>query len=159
MYSLAVTGKSDKYWTAACLDDDFFDEEPRLASDDETMELVGTTDPILLKAEAEDNFTKSPRAYALAALAVAFSKTVEHHGNIQDWFKASLSLLVSFLRTTLNNTLRRLWDGLYALQLCVLLTDTAGIDRLPMLKKALSTTSHPRNFRTGSKSSQGLSTL
>ncbi|RSL88873.1 hypothetical protein CEP52_015067 [Fusarium oligoseptatum] len=100
VYSLAVTGKGDKYWTAACLDDDFFDEEPRLASDEETLELDGKMDPILLKAEgnpfkAEGNTTKSPRAYALAALAIALYKTVEHHGNIQDWFKASLSLLAS----------------------------------------------------------------
>ncbi|RMJ09624.1 hypothetical protein CDV36_010751 [Fusarium kuroshium] len=93
VYSLIVTGKSDKYWTAACLDDDFFEEEPRLASDEETLEVLGTTDPILLKAEGSP--TKSPRAYALASLAIALYKTVEHHGNIQDWFKASLSLHTS----------------------------------------------------------------
>ncbi|UPK97298.1 hypothetical protein LCI18_008233 [Fusarium solani-melongenae] len=90
VFSLTVTGKSDKYWTAACLDDDVFGEdlgeEPRLASD---AELEGMSDPILLKAEGD--LTLSPRAYAIAALEVALSKIVENHANVLDWFRASLS--------------------------------------------------------------------
>ncbi|KAI8719895.1 hypothetical protein NCS52_00771800 [Fusarium sp. LHS14.1] len=84
--SLMVTGKSDRYWTAVFLDDDFFDEEPRLTTDEETFGWH--TDPIILKDEMK---TASPRAYALAALAVALDKIVEHHLNIQDYFQASLS--------------------------------------------------------------------
>ncbi|UPK98849.1 hypothetical protein LCI18_009784 [Fusarium solani-melongenae] len=93
VYSLTVTGKSDKYWTAVCLDDHVFDEESNLESDEETLEVDGKSDPILLQAEG--NLTKSPRAYAVAALKVALDKIVDHHGNVQDWFKASFSLHTS----------------------------------------------------------------
>ncbi|KAI8719507.1 hypothetical protein NCS52_00731400 [Fusarium sp. LHS14.1] len=90
VFSLTVTGKSDKYWTAACLDDDFFGEdlgeEPRLASD---VDWEGKTDPILLKAE--NDLTLLPRAYAIAALEVALSKIVEIHANVLEWFRASLA--------------------------------------------------------------------
>ncbi|RTE79654.1 hypothetical protein BHE90_005831 [Fusarium euwallaceae] len=97
VYSLTVTGKSDKYWTAACLDDHVFDEESNLESDEETLELDGKSDPIIHQAvlEAEGDLTKSPRSYAIAALKMALDKIVEHHVNILDWFKASFSLHTS----------------------------------------------------------------
>ncbi|KAM0441053.1 hypothetical protein ACHAPT_000358 [Fusarium lateritium] len=92
VYSLMVTCKSHKYWTVGCFDDDFFNEYSRLESDEDILPVEGETDPILLKAElmAKGNLTKSPRAYALAALSIALHKVAEHHGNIQDVFKASL---------------------------------------------------------------------
>ncbi|KAI8684844.1 hypothetical protein NCS57_00151500 [Fusarium keratoplasticum] len=93
VFSFTVTVIKEHYWTVGCFDDDFFEEEPRLPSEDETLVLDGDTDPILLKADG--NLTKSSRSYALAALAIALYKTVEHHGNIQDWFKNSLSLHTS----------------------------------------------------------------
>ncbi|EEU48123.1 uncharacterized protein NECHADRAFT_75383 [Fusarium vanettenii 77-13-4] len=98
VYSLTVTGKSDKYWTAACLDDHAFNEESNLESDEETEVLVGKSDPIIFQAEvkkAEVELTKSPRAYAVAALKIALDKIVEHHGNVQDWFKTSFYLHTS----------------------------------------------------------------
>ncbi|RSM21098.1 hypothetical protein CDV31_000146 [Fusarium ambrosium] len=94
VFSLTVTGKNDKYWTAACLDDDVFGEdlgeEPRLALDEERE---GTPDPILFKEEGNLtlSLTLSPRAYAIAALEVALYKIAEHHGNVLDWFRASIS--------------------------------------------------------------------
>ncbi|KAL2675353.1 hypothetical protein Neosp_011537 [[Neocosmospora] mangrovei] len=98
VYSLTVTGKSDQYWTAACLDDHAFNEESNLESDEETEVLVGKSDPIIFQAEvkkAEVELTKSPRAYAVAALKIALDKIVEHHGNVQDWFKESFYLHTS----------------------------------------------------------------
>ncbi|RSL64956.1 hypothetical protein CEP54_004427 [Fusarium duplospermum] len=97
VYSLTVTGKSDKYWTAACLDDHFFDEESNLESDEETLELDGKSDPIIHQAvlEAQGDLTKSPRSYAIAALKIALDKIVEHHANILEWFKDSFSLHTS----------------------------------------------------------------
>ncbi|RSL77252.1 hypothetical protein CEP51_009234 [Fusarium floridanum] len=90
---------SERYWTAVLLDDECFEEEPRLPSDEETLDLCWNTDPIILKAEMEDTgTTRSPRAYALAALTMALYKIVEHHANILDWFKTSLNLHISVIR-------------------------------------------------------------
>ncbi|KAJ3471908.1 hypothetical protein MRS44_002007 [Fusarium solani] len=61
IYSLTVTGKSDKYWTATCLDDDFFLEEPRLPTQEEDY------DPII-REKIMPTTTPSPRSYALASL-------------------------------------------------------------------------------------------
>lgn len=94
MFSFMSTGKSNEYCTAACLDDDVFGddlgEEPRLASEEE---VVGSSDPILHKAELD--FTLLPRSYALEALKTGLHKVVEHQENILDWFRASISRHVS----------------------------------------------------------------
>ncbi|KAF9774981.1 hypothetical protein IL306_006980 [Fusarium sp. DS 682] len=87
VYSLMITGRSERYWTAVCLDDDFFDEIPRL----EEEGLEGSVDPIIIQAELKARgTTRSPRAYALAALEKELEKVVEYHGDVQDWFTKSL---------------------------------------------------------------------
>ncbi|EEU49017.1 uncharacterized protein NECHADRAFT_75761 [Fusarium vanettenii 77-13-4] len=95
--SFMVTGKSDRYWTAAFLDGDSCSKEPRLSQEEEL-------DPIVLKAETNcSDTTASPRAYALAALAVSLDVVVEHHQNIQDLFKASLTLLIAEMEQKYSN--------------------------------------------------------
>ncbi|KAF4963840.1 hypothetical protein FSARC_8200 [Fusarium sarcochroum] len=88
--SIMVTGRSDRYWTAACLDDDFFDstDDQRLPPEEDIQHVDGGTDPIILK---EENKIVSPRAYALAALASALTKIADYHKDIQDRFGTSLN--------------------------------------------------------------------
>lgn len=96
-----VTGKSDRYWTAGFFDEDSSSKEPRLLPEEDSMPFMDVeVDPIILKADTKGSgTTASPRAYALAALAVSLGRVIEHHKNIQGWFKASLSLHVSFRST------------------------------------------------------------
>lgn len=60
------------------------------------MEQLDEVDPIVLKIE---NSPKSPRAYALAALATGLVKVVDCHKDIQYAFRNSLNLYVSPLLT------------------------------------------------------------
>ncbi|KAF4457960.1 hypothetical protein F53441_215 [Fusarium austroafricanum] len=88
--SVVVTGQSSQYWTAACLNDDLYDDmdEPRLSTEEDTEPIDGETDPIILKVDYKP---QSPRAYALAALATTLAKIVDYHKDIQDAFGTSLS--------------------------------------------------------------------
>ncbi|KAH7269391.1 uncharacterized protein BKA55DRAFT_588120 [Fusarium redolens] len=96
VYSLVITGRSERYWTAVCLDDDFFEEEPRLA-EEEVVEA--SEDPIIIQAELKaTGTTRSPRAYALASLEKELEKIVEYHGNVQDWFSKSLDRYTNIAR-------------------------------------------------------------
>ncbi|KAI8692021.1 hypothetical protein NCS56_00196600 [Fusarium sp. Ph1] len=99
--SFMVTGKSDHYWTAVFLDDDSFSKEPRLLPEEDSIPFIEEElDPIILKAETKGSgTTTSPRAYALATLAVSLHRIVKHQKNIKDWFKASLSLLTADIPT------------------------------------------------------------
>lgn len=94
-----ATGRSDKYWAAACLNDDFFDntDDQRLSSEDDTEHVAGSTDPITFKEEGK---TESPRGYALAALASIVLKVADYHKDIQDRFEASLNRHVSLFSTS-----------------------------------------------------------
>ncbi|EWZ51993.1 hypothetical protein FOZG_01864 [Fusarium oxysporum Fo47] len=88
VYSHVITGRSELYWTAVCLGDGFFEEEPRLAKE----EIVeASEDPIIIQAELKaTGATRSPRAYALTYLEKELEKIIECHGNVQDWFSKSL---------------------------------------------------------------------
>ncbi|KAL9574383.1 hypothetical protein ACKAV7_001537 [Fusarium commune] len=85
VFSLMVTGQSDDYWTAVCLDDDFFDEDPRLC-DEETPAV----DPIIQIPPPSLGSFWSPRAYALLALVLQLEKIIEYHEDIQHHLKISL---------------------------------------------------------------------
>ncbi|KAH7180610.1 hypothetical protein DER46DRAFT_7575 [Fusarium sp. MPI-SDFR-AT-0072] len=89
--SIVVTGRTDRYWTAACLNDDLSeeDDEPRLTIEDEDDPDMDTEkDPIILKVY---NKPVSPRAYALAALATSLTKIADYHKDIQHQFGTSLN--------------------------------------------------------------------
>ncbi|KAF9774980.1 hypothetical protein IL306_006979 [Fusarium sp. DS 682] len=89
--SIVVTGRTDRYWTAACLNDDLSeeDDEPRLTIEDEDDPgMEREKDPIILKFS---NKPVSPRAYALAALATSLRKIEDYHKDIQHQFGTSLN--------------------------------------------------------------------
>ncbi|KAF5680836.1 hypothetical protein FHETE_224 [Fusarium heterosporum] len=88
--SIVVTGRSDKYWTAACFNDDLTkdEDEPRLSPEDEVQHIDGETDPIIIKME---NAAVLPRAYALAALATTLMKIADYHRDIQAELRISLN--------------------------------------------------------------------
>jgi hypothetical protein len=92
VFSLMVTGQSDDYWTAVCLDDDFFDEDPRLC-DDETPAV----DPIIQIPPPNTRNFWSPRAYALLALVLQLEKIIEYHEDVQYHLKISLDRYVSYI--------------------------------------------------------------
>ncbi|KAF0634735.1 hypothetical protein FPSE5266_20419 [Fusarium pseudograminearum] len=88
-----ITGKSERYWTAVFLDEDFADDVPKLSVEEEEDVAVGGIDPIVVDAEFKSVDTiVSPRAYALAALAATLEGITEHHAYIQEEFEGSLSL-------------------------------------------------------------------
>ncbi|EXM30545.1 hypothetical protein FOTG_04487 [Fusarium oxysporum f. sp. vasinfectum 25433] len=91
--SVVVTGQSNRYWTAICLNDDLYDgiDEPRLSPED-NMEQLDGTDPIIMKLAHRP---ESPRAYALAALATGLVKVVDCHKDIQDALRTSLNVHIS----------------------------------------------------------------
>lgn len=95
VYLHVIIGRSELYWTAVCLGDGFFEEEPRLAKE----EIVeASEDPIVIQAELKaTGATRSPRAYALTYLEKELEKIIECHGNVQDWFSKSLDRYVSLL--------------------------------------------------------------
>jgi hypothetical protein len=94
VYSFILTGCSENYWTAVCLDDDYFDEESRLADEEEIEHVEDCQDdPIIFQAELET--TRLPRSYALTALAKELEKIVEYHGDIQECLKTSIDHYVS----------------------------------------------------------------
>ncbi|CZS80559.1 unnamed protein product [Fusarium graminearum] len=86
-----ITGKSERYWTAVFLDEDFADEVPKLSVEEEEDVAVGGIDPIIVDAKFNSADTiVSPRAYALAALAATLEGIAEHHAYIQEEYAASL---------------------------------------------------------------------
>ncbi|VTO84225.1 unnamed protein product [Fusarium graminearum] len=86
-----ITGKSERYWTAAFLDEDFADEVPKLSVEEEEDVAVGGIDPIIVDAKFNSADTiVSPRAYALAALAATLEGIAEHHAYIQEEYAANL---------------------------------------------------------------------
>ncbi|KAF5585095.1 hypothetical protein FPCIR_8453 [Fusarium pseudocircinatum] len=94
-----ITGKSERYWTAVFLDEDFADDVPKLSLEEEEDVTVGGMDPIIVDAEFKSADTiVSPRAYALASLAATLEGIVEHHKYIQEEFAASLSRHILDLR-------------------------------------------------------------
>lgn len=85
-----VTGQSDNYWTAICLNDEFFEEDPRLLDDE-----IPPVDPIIqIPPPSAGNFW-SPRAYALLALGLQLEKIIEHHRDVHYHLKISLNRYVS----------------------------------------------------------------
>ncbi|KAF5237551.1 hypothetical protein FANTH_10742 [Fusarium anthophilum] len=89
-WSTIVTGISDRYWTAVCLDDDFFDNEERTADGD-------SEDSILVSRGSEQNTvdTKrpmSPRAYTLQALATQLDRICAYHKQAQLRFATDLRI-------------------------------------------------------------------
>lgn len=101
-YSLMLTGKSDQYWTAVCLNEDSFEDYPRLESEEE-LELEGleeeegaedsedsqrTNDPDPITFTPQDN--KQPRTYFLQAVATVHKRQAENYEEIKDLFEASL---------------------------------------------------------------------
>jgi hypothetical protein len=93
VFSLMITGRSEQHSTTVCLDDEFFDQESRLMSDEEIESLAGREDPITLQPEFKR--ARSPRAYLLVALEGQLERIVDHHANAQDRLKYSIELYVS----------------------------------------------------------------
>ncbi|KAI8417995.1 hypothetical protein FOFC_00557 [Fusarium oxysporum] len=88
VFSFVISGRSDNYWTAICLNDDSFDEYPRIDDDDITDV---PTDPIIMKPDmGNPDLMWSPRSYALLALASQLEKIIEYHKDVQ--FHLSISL-------------------------------------------------------------------
>ncbi|KAF5685183.1 arginyl-tRNA synthetase [Fusarium denticulatum] len=90
VFSLMITGRSEQHSTTVCLDDEFFDQEPRLMSDEEVESLAGREDPITLQVEFKR--ARSPRAYLLVALEGQLERIVDYHANAQDRLKNSIEL-------------------------------------------------------------------
>ncbi|KAF5973027.1 arginyl-tRNA synthetase [Fusarium bulbicola] len=90
VFSLMITGRSEQHSTTVCLDDEFFDQEPRLMSDEEVERLAGREDPITLQVEFKR--ARSPRAYLLVALEGQLERVVDYHANAQDCLKNSIEL-------------------------------------------------------------------
>ncbi|KAH7464060.1 hypothetical protein FOMA001_g17994 [Fusarium oxysporum f. sp. matthiolae] len=91
--SCVITGLRDWYWTAYCFNDEFFDEESRLESDEQAEGQDGRVDPIL---NVEGTRTcKEPRAYWLQALANNLDHAVNQHARTKGMFHASIAKYVS----------------------------------------------------------------
>lgn len=93
VFSLMITGRSEQHSTTVCLDDEFFDQESRLMSEEEVESLAGREDPITLQPEFKR--ARSPRAYLLVALEGQLERVVDYHANAQDRLKNSIELYVS----------------------------------------------------------------
>ncbi|KAF4960845.1 hypothetical protein FGADI_678 [Fusarium gaditjirri] len=91
IWSIVVTGTSERYWTAACLDDGL-DEPPTIGEPPGDCILVSSS----LKDHISDTKrTMSPRAYALRALAMQLEKIAEYHRHIQLTFAANLKIFTN----------------------------------------------------------------
>lgn len=95
--SFMLTGRSDTDWSAVCLNEDSFDDQQRLVTDDELdadgLGQDGEIDPILDSPPLND--IHPPRTYALAFLANQFTTVVEHQWDIEYQFGESLERNVS----------------------------------------------------------------
>lgn len=86
--SLSLVGMSELYWTGICLKDEFHEEEPRLESEDELEESVGSVDPITFKEASRP--TSSPRTYFLHSFARNVEEIVDQQDYIKDIFGANI---------------------------------------------------------------------
>ncbi|KAH7156416.1 hypothetical protein EDB81DRAFT_646578 [Dactylonectria macrodidyma] len=90
--SFMLTGRSESDWTAVCLNEDSFDDQQKLNTDDELetdgLGPDGEVDPIL--DEPSLNGVHLPRPYGLAFLANQFVTVVEHQWDIEHQFGESL---------------------------------------------------------------------
>lgn len=95
--SFMSTGKSDSYWTAACLNEDLFEDTPRLEFE-EGLDIDGLLadnefDPLTLEPFMQP--TPSPRTYFLVFLTSIVTSIVGHQQVIECWISASLARHVS----------------------------------------------------------------
>ncbi|KAK7598899.1 hypothetical protein V3481_000512 [Fusarium oxysporum f. sp. vasinfectum] len=90
VFSLMITGRSEQYSTTVCLDDEFFDQESRLMSEEEVLSVGGREDPITLQPEFKR--ARSPRAYLLVALDRQLERIVDYHGNALERLKNSIEI-------------------------------------------------------------------
>ncbi|KAF5627182.1 hypothetical protein F25303_10891 [Fusarium sp. NRRL 25303] len=104
VFSLMVTGQSDEYWTAVCLDDDF-KEDPCLF-DDETLAV----DPIIQIPPLSPRNFWSPQAYALLSLEQQLEQIIEYHEDVQHHLKKSFDRYISIIQqdSITNNSLKRI---------------------------------------------------
>ncbi|RKL45900.1 Arginine--tRNA ligase, cytoplasmic [Fusarium proliferatum] len=93
VFSLMITGRSEQYSTTVCLDDEFFDQESRLMSDEEVLSVGGREDPITLQPEFKR--ARSPRAYLLVALDRQLERIVDYHGNVLERLKNSIEIYIA----------------------------------------------------------------
>ncbi|KAF5565332.1 arginyl-tRNA synthetase [Fusarium phyllophilum] len=107
VFSLMVTGQSDEYWTAVCLNDDFFEEDQHVL-DDETLDV----DPIIQIPSLSPRNSWSPRAYALLALEQQLEKIIEYHEDVHHHLKISLDRYVSIVQqdAITNNSPKRIQE-------------------------------------------------
>lgn len=94
--SFMSTGTSDSYWTAACLNEDLFEDTPRLEFE-EGLDIDGLLgdefDPLILEPLMQT--TPSPRTYFLVFLTKIVTSIVGHQQVIECWISASLARHVS----------------------------------------------------------------
>ncbi|SCN72724.1 uncharacterized protein FFM5_00492 [Fusarium fujikuroi] len=93
VFSLMITGRSEQHSTTICLDDEFFDQESRLMSEEEVLILGGREDPITLQPEFKR--ARSPRAYLLVALDRQLERIVDYHANAHDCLKNSIEIYIA----------------------------------------------------------------
>ncbi|KAH8734715.1 hypothetical protein BGZ61DRAFT_528019 [Ilyonectria robusta] len=90
--SFMSTGTSDSYWTAACLNEDLFEDTPRLEFE-EGLDIDGLLgdefDPLILEPLMQT--TPSPRTYFLVFLTKIVTSIVGHQQVIECWISASLA--------------------------------------------------------------------
>ncbi|KAF5574378.1 hypothetical protein FPANT_11800 [Fusarium pseudoanthophilum] len=73
--TVMITGVSDRYWTAVCLDDDFFDLEERPEISEDIIPVGSSSEDQAVEVKRP----ASPRAYALQELAGSLERISEHH--------------------------------------------------------------------------------
>ena len=91
--SCVVTGPHDRYWTAVCLNEEFFEKESSLELAGQVDEPTGSSDPIT--DEAGEDCTMSARTYFLQALAATLKKIIGHQEDLHELFEASIHRHVS----------------------------------------------------------------
>lgn len=96
-FSLMVTGKSDTYWTAVCLNEDSFERNPRLDADGDVdmagLEPNEDIDPITMSPV---DASLTPRTYSLQSLANYLDTLVDYQKDIHYQFKECLRCHVSY---------------------------------------------------------------
>ncbi|KAF4996921.1 hypothetical protein FDECE_12244 [Fusarium decemcellulare] len=91
VFSLVITGKNDKYWSAFCFNEETFEERlrPRLVQS-EDMEWIA--DPITL--EPEKSLPTSPLTYGLQALAAILRRMNKDQHRIHQSFQRNITQYV-----------------------------------------------------------------
>ncbi|KAF5975429.1 hypothetical protein FCOIX_7717 [Fusarium coicis] len=85
--TVMITGVSDRYWTAVCLDDDFFDIEERPEMSEDIILVSSSSEHQTVEVKRPT----PPRAYALQALAWHLERISEYHARVHLRFVATLS--------------------------------------------------------------------